>query len=58
MIGSIKEDVRAMMGGNISNEIINKTFDQLEEISDSLKSYFDQVFGKMNQIGQDVTDIK
>ncbi len=51
MIGSIKEEIRAMMGGNVSNDVIDKTFDQLGELSDSLKYYFDQLFGKMDQIG-------
>jgi len=51
MIGSIKEDIRAMMGVNVSNDVIDKTFDQLGELSDSLKSFFDQLFGKMDQIG-------
>ena len=51
MIGSIKEDIRAMMGANVSNDVIDKTFDQLSELSDSLKSFFDQLFGKIDQIG-------
>jgi hypothetical protein len=48
MIGSIKEDIRAMMGENVSNDVIDKTFDQLGELSDSLRSYFDQMFDKMD----------
>jgi ribosome recycling factor len=47
-----------MMGNNIPNEVIEKTFEQLGEVSDSLKSYFDQLNGKMEQIGEDVTAIR
>jgi S-adenosylmethionine synthetase len=58
MIGSIKQEIKDIMGNNIPNEVIEKTFEQLGELSDSLKSYFDQLFGKMEQIGEDVTAIR
>jgi hypothetical protein len=31
MIGSVKEDIRNMMGNNVSNEVIESTFKQLGE---------------------------
>ena len=58
MIGSVKQEIKDAMGNNIPNEVIDKTFEQLGELSDSLKSYFDQLFGKMEQIGEDVTAIR
>ena len=58
MIGSVKQEIKDAMGNNIPNEVIEKTFNQLGELSDSLTSYFDQLFGKMEQIGEDVTAIR
>ena len=54
----IKQDIKNLMGNNASNDVIDKTFDRLSELSDSLKSFFDQMFGKMDQIGHDFTTIK
>ena len=51
IIASIKQDIKNLMGNNVSNDVIEKTFDRLSELSDSLKSFFDQLFGKMDQIG-------
>ncbi len=58
MIGSIKQEVRDTMGNSVPNEVIEKMFAHLAELSDSLKSYVDQLFGKMEQIGEDVTAIR
>ena len=58
MIGSVKQEIKDAMGNNIPNEVIEKTFEQLGELSDSLKSYFDQLFGKMEQIGENVAAIR
>jgi hypothetical protein len=58
MIGSIKQEIKDSMANNLPDEVIEKTFGQLGELSDSLKSYFDQLFGKMEQISEDVTAIR
>jgi hypothetical protein len=58
IIKTIKPDIKDMMGNNIPNEVIEKTFEQLGELTDTLKSYFDQFFGKMEQIGEDVMAIR
>ena len=58
MIGSVKEDIRNTMGNNVANEVIDSTFKQLIELSESLKSYFDQMFGKMEQIDENVVAIR
>ena len=50
---SIKEEVRNTMADNVPNEMINKTFEQLEDLSDCLQTYFDQLSGKMKQMSLD-----
>ncbi len=58
IIKTVRQDINVMMGNNIPNEVIEKTFEQLGELSDILKSFFDQLFGKMEQMGKDVTAIR
>ena len=57
MKGSIKEDIRKLMGINIPSEVIHETFDQLGELSDSLESYFDQILIKMKQSDENILPI-
>jgi hypothetical protein len=58
IIKNIKQDIKVMMGNNIPLEVIEKTFEYLIELSDNLKSFFDQLFGKMEQINEDETSIR
>lgn len=58
MIGSVKEDIRSLMGNNVPSDVIDKTFDQLGELSDSLKSYFDQMLNRMEEIDNSILSIK
>lgn len=58
IIKNIKQEIKVMMGNNIPLEVIEKTFEYLIELSDNLKSYFDQLFGKMEQINEDETSIR
>jgi hypothetical protein len=58
IIKNIKQDIKVMMGNNIPLEVIEKTFEYLIELSDNLKSFFDQLFGKMEQINEDETSLR
>ena len=58
MIGSIKEDIKSQMGNNVPSDVIDKTFDQLGELSDSLKSYFDQMLNRIEQIDGNILAIR
>jgi hypothetical protein len=50
LIQNIKEEVKNMMADNVPIEVINKTFEQLRDSSDCLKTYFDQLSGNMKQM--------
>ena len=58
IIKNIKQEIKVMMGNNIPNDVIEKTFDHLGELSENLKSYFDQLFDKMEQISEDESAIR